>query len=112
MKITVEDIIKKYDTAIDIEKMSKNLKNLVLFTDEDNHRGTSFDDVNFENIEKPKHTINPNNEVYTYKIKEYEVIIQFNHENYRTMKVSLSKPTTNNKSRNVWLWDYDGTSLV
>lgn len=112
MKITVQNIIEKYDTNINIENMSNGLKNLVLFTDDKTHKGTSFDDVTYGDIEKPSHTINPNNEVYTYPIKEYEVNIKFNPNNYRTMKVSLSKPIQNSKSRNTWLWDYDGSMLL
>lgn len=69
MKITVKDIIEKYDTTINLKNVSNKLKNLVLFTDDENHRGTSFDGVSYDDIKEPIHTVNKNNEQYTYAIK-------------------------------------------
>lgn len=112
MKITLKDIINKYDTKINLNNMKDDLKNIVLFSDEENsHPKIVFNDVTLEDIKKPSHSKDKEGyKTYTYNFKDYELKIRYHPSNYRTMFVSVIKPTKENipEPFHYWNWDYNG----
>ena len=110
MSITVEDVLKKYDTNIDINSVSNNLKKVEIFSDEAPYT--------INDLKKPKHKKEKNIDMrkffeeYSYECGDGNtIIIIFDPSNYRNMLVQLIQDTGLNTPPYVSGWEYDGQEI-
>ena len=107
--ITLEQIIKKHETNINTENMSKKLREKILFSD--TQEAVVQDDIKLTDIKAPQHETDEDGiESYTYKFKDYTLEITFNPQNYKTMDVTLSYPTPEDVPEPAYVhnWNYKG----
>ena len=109
MKITLKDILEKYDTSINIESVSSNLKKLIVFDDKINEQAVFVEpkNVSLNDLKKPKHEIIDNEEVYTYQIKDNLIVIHLNPNNYRELRIEFKEPTSNNAGPGYYTYFYN-----
>lgn len=101
MGFSVEELIKKYDTEIDLNKMGNVLKNKGFY-------------MNLEDMKKPIHeTDYLGKETYTYEcdIDEFQIAIEYFPQDYRTMEIIASN-SPEGAGLTTWGWDYKGEQLI
>ena len=99
----IEDVLNKYETKIKIENIGTELRNMSL-------NQIPEDKLTIKDVQKPKHEKKEEYDIYTYNIKDYTLEIKFKENNYRTMQVTLKKPTPEEvpEPYYMWNWDYKG----
>ena len=102
MKLTVKNILTKYPTQIKVENIHEELQNTDIFKDNYNAKN-----ITLEDLQKPTHTPTEAGNKYTYKIREYTLIIK----DYPEINVELIKPSNENPYPYRWLWTEDGTQI-
>ena len=117
MSITLKDIIEKYDTNINVENIANGLKNKVIFSDKDDDISAFVDDITLDDIKEPKFEEGEYNsqktETYTYKFKDYELVIDYAPFDYKTMTVEITKPTPEEVKEQyyTYMWNYKGEDV-
>lgn len=108
MEITIQDIIKKHETNINTENMSKKLRETILFSDNPQNKPWFNDKtITPDNIPQPTHTTNQNREEYTYKFKDYTLNITYNPQDYRSMNITITKQTPEDQYQDSITYEFD-----
>ena len=87
--------------------MSNNLKNKILLSDNEKCELFKEDHITLDDVKKPILEINEEHHKYTFKFKDYTMLVDFEPRNYRTMNITITKPTPENIPENIYLWNWD-----
>ena len=109
--ITLKDIMEKYDIHFNTEDMSSNLKNKILFSDNENDKAVVYDTISLDDIKKPEHeTLDGGYESYYYKFGKYELEVIAKPSDKQSFDVTFRYPTPDNvpEPYYVYNWNYKG----
>ena len=104
-RFTIEELIKKYDTNIDLNKMSNKLKKIILAPD---------GSLSLDNFKKPKHITHSNGTEeydFEYALEDYTLHITYNPDDYRSMNIYVAYLPEGMGLVN-YGWDYKGEPLI
>ena len=108
MDIEIEDIIKKYETNIKTENMSKKLRETIIISDENLPNAWFVDEnTSLDEIKKAEHEKDNEYEIYTYKFKDYEINISYIPSDYRSMNIYINKETPEYENNPVTTFQFD-----
>ena len=106
MKITVNDILTKYPTNFDLNKVTDELKNTIIFGD--GKHGLRAEEITLDDLKEPTHTESGDHDKYTCKIGEFTVIIG----NYLdTFTVDVTWPSVGDMLPYSATWLNDGSRI-